>query len=43
MKHEKIKELRKFYHDTLFEDVLPFWLKSDLIDKERGEKMPELL
>ena len=36
MKLEKIKELRKFYHDTLFNDVLPFWLKSDLIDKEYG-------
>ena len=36
MKLEKIKELRKFYHDTLSLDVLPFWLKSDLIDKEYG-------
>ena len=29
-------ELRKFYHDTLFNDVLPFWMRSDLIDKEYG-------
>ena len=36
MKLEKIKELRKFYHDTLSLDVLPFWLKSDLVDKEYG-------
>ena len=36
MKLKKIKELRKFYHDTLFNDVLPFWLNSDLIDKEYG-------
>ena len=36
MKLEKIKELRKFYHDTLFNDVLPYWMNSDLIDKEYG-------
>ncbi len=36
MKLEKIKELRKYYSDTLFNDVLPFWLNSDLIDKEYG-------
>ena len=36
MKLEKIKELRKFYHDALFNDVLPFWMQSDLIDKENG-------
>ena len=36
MNQTRIKELRKFYHDTLFEDVLPFWMKSDLIDKEYG-------
>ncbi len=33
---EKVAELKKFYQDTLFNDVLPFWLKSDLIDKENG-------
>ena len=31
-----IKELQQFYYDNLFNDVLPFWLKSDLIDKEYG-------
>lgn len=36
MKMEKIKQLHKFYQDTLFGDVLPFWLNSDLIDKENG-------
>lgn len=33
---KKIKDLQKFYHETLFNDVLPFWLNSDLIDKEYG-------
>lgn len=33
---EKVRELQKFYQDTLFKDVLPFWLKSDLVDKEYG-------
>jgi N-acylglucosamine 2-epimerase len=36
MNEARIQELHKFYHDTLFNDVLPFWLKSDLIDKEYG-------
>ena len=36
MKAARIQELQKFYHDTLFNDVLPFWLNSDLIDKEYG-------
>ena len=36
MKLEKIKQLRKFYKDALFNDVLPFWMQSDLIDKEHG-------
>ena len=36
MKPEKIKELHSFYKDTLFSDVIPFWMKSDLIDKEYG-------
>ena len=36
MKLERIQELQKFYQDTLFNDVLPFWLNSDLIDKEYG-------
>ena len=36
MSAARIQELQKFYQDTLFNDVLPFWLKSDLIDKEYG-------
>lgn len=36
MNKEKIKDLQRFYHDTLFNNVLPFWLNSDLIDKEYG-------
>ena len=36
MELKRIEELHQFYYDTLFNDVLPFWLKSDLIDKEYG-------
>jgi N-acylglucosamine 2-epimerase len=36
MNKEKLKNLQQFYHNTLFNDVLPFWLNSDLIDKECG-------
>ena len=36
MDNSKIKNLQQFYHDTLFNDVLPFWMNSDLIDKEHG-------
>ena len=36
MNKEKLKNLQQFYHNTLFKDVLPFWLNSDLIDKECG-------
>ena len=34
MELARIKELNKFYHDTLFNDVEPFWMQSDLIDKK---------
>ena len=33
---ERIKELKNFYHDSLLNDIVPFWLNSDLIDKEYG-------
>ncbi len=33
---QTVSELRNFYYDTLFNDVVPFWLNSDLIDKEYG-------
>ncbi|MBQ4071858.1 MAG: AGE family epimerase/isomerase [Clostridia bacterium] len=36
MTNEKILSLKKHYHDTLFSDVVPFWMGSDLIDKEYG-------
>ncbi len=36
MTDERISELKKFYHENLFNDILPFWMKSDLIDKEFG-------
>ncbi len=36
MNTEKIKELKDFYHKSLLEDIIPFWEKSDLIDKEYG-------
>ena len=32
----EIKKLRQFYYHTLFDDVLPFWMNSDLIDKKYG-------
>ena len=36
MNYEKIKNLHDFYKGELFDDVVPFWMKSDLIDKEYG-------
>lgn len=36
MKIAEIKKLRNFYHNQLLEQVIPFWEKSDLIDKEYG-------
>ncbi len=36
MDKAKISCLKEFYHKHLFEDVLPFWMNSDLIDKENG-------
>lgn len=36
MNKARITELKNFYHKTLFDDVLPFWMHSDLIDKEYG-------
>ena len=32
----RITELKNFYHDSLINDIIPFWLNSDLIDKENG-------
>lgn len=36
MKKERITELKNFYHETLLNDVVPFWMNSDLIDNEYG-------
>lgn len=36
MEQKRITELKEFYHDTLLKDVVPFWVQSDLIDKEYG-------
>ena len=36
MDKQKIRELKEFYHKHLLDDVVPFWMNSDLIDKEHG-------
>ena len=36
MLKQRISELKDFYHRTFLEDVVPFWMRSDLIDKEYG-------
>lgn len=38
MKMEKstFESYRQFYHDRLLDDYVPFWLNSDLIDKQYG-------
>ncbi|MBR3863917.1 MAG: AGE family epimerase/isomerase [Clostridia bacterium] len=36
MKKERINELRDFYYDHLMNNVMPYWIKSDLIDKDCG-------
>ena len=36
MNTKKIEEYKQFYHNSLLNDVVPFWEKSDLIDKEFG-------
>lgn len=36
MDKKRITELKNFYHDHLLNNVVPFWMKSDLIDKEYG-------
>ena len=34
--NQEAAEYRKFYRDTLFNDVMPFWMRSDLIDLKYG-------
>ncbi len=36
MNQKRIAELKEFYHKSLLEDIVPFWVNSDLIDKEYG-------
>lgn len=36
MDKKKISELRQFYHEQLLDDCIPFWMNSDLLDKEYG-------
>ena len=36
MQTERITQLKQFYHDTLLNDIVPFWINSDLIDREYG-------
>lgn len=36
MERSRIHDLKEFYHNHLMKDVLPFWMQSDLIDKEYG-------
>lgn len=36
MNTEKIKEYKRFYHDQLLRNVVPFWERSDLFDPEYG-------
>ena len=36
MDTKRIIELKNFYHNSLLNDIVPFWLNSDLIDKEYG-------
>ena len=36
MDAKRIVELKEFYHNSLLNDIVPFWLNSDLIDKEYG-------
>ena len=33
---KKLQRYKIFYHRALLDDVIPFWEKSDLIDKEFG-------
>lgn len=36
VKNLKAEAYSRFYRDHLLEDVMPFWMKSDLIDPEEG-------
>ena len=36
MKKKKVSQLKEFYHSHLLDNVMQYWVKSDLIDKENG-------
>ncbi|MBR5134540.1 MAG: AGE family epimerase/isomerase, partial [Clostridia bacterium] len=36
MNKEKLASYQKFYHDHLLNDCIPFWMNSDLLDRENG-------
>ena len=36
MNKEELIELKSFYHQALLDDVIPFWMRSDLIDEKFG-------
>lgn len=36
MELKKISKLREFYHTHILENVIPFWMRSDLLDKKYG-------
>lgn len=36
MESSRISELKQFYERQLLDDIMPFWMYSDLIDKEYG-------
>ena len=36
MTKEIFESYREFYRHQLLDDVVPFWMNSDLIDKEYG-------
>ena len=36
MDKQTFASFRRFYHDQLLQDSIPFWMNSDLIDREYG-------
>lgn len=36
MDKARIQELKQFYHTQLLDNVVPFWMQSDLLDREYG-------
>ena len=38
-----LMDYRDFYRRELLEDVMPFWMRSDLLDREYGGASPRLV